>query len=152
MHLRPRPRGMEHRGYTRVSARRWIKDPIDEPVVPSRIKWMSFGEYRRAMRESEDHRAAVKDCPQRPGQLEDDFYEPEIFSVRRSDKSGYLQRQDTMDEPCKDGENQSKHGRYSRKYRSSPIQPIPAAIKVERDDQVWFIFRYGRKSKYNLKW
>ena len=131
---------MEHRGYTRVSARRWIKDPHQRIIVPPHIQWLSIGDYRRAMAESVDHRDAVKDCPQRPDQLVDDFYEPEIYTVRRSDTSTYLQRQDTMDEPCAYGETQAKRSRYSRdrKKMANQESTVTADIKVEVPDKDWF--------------
>ena len=112
--VRPRPRGYEHRGYTRVSSRRWIKATADTVVVPPHIQWLSFGDYRRAMAESVKHRDEVKDNPQRPDRLEGDFYEPEIFTVRRSNPERYLKRQDSMDEPTENGETRSKRIRYSK--------------------------------------
>ena len=100
MELRPRPPGREFRGHTRVSVRRWIKDPAERLIVPDHILNMSERSYMVAVRASERHRADIKDNPQRPPQLDSGFFEPEIFTFRRStNQKKYLVRHPDMMEP-----------------------------------------------------
>ena len=112
MALRPRAYGHEYRGYTRVAVRRWIKDPEQRVVVPSHLANMTPKAYAKALRDAEKHRAAVKDNPPRPEQLDSGFFEPEIYTVRRSkNKSGYLQRHPDMMEPTMNGQNRSNRSK-----------------------------------------
>ena len=99
MELRPRPPGREFRGYTRVSTRRWIKDPHDRVIVPDHIALLSSAGYAHLFKQSEKHRSAVKKNPNISAPLEKDFYEPEIDTVRRSKKRKYLQRHPDMAQP-----------------------------------------------------
>ena len=125
MALRPRP--MRRRGYTRVSVRKWIKDPEQRVIIPDHVRLMSDYRYGQARKESKDHRNAVKDNPNRPGTLDSGFYEPEIFTTRRPSESSkkYLTRHPDMTEPTPSGGRSS--GRRSRS--SSPSLPIQSAVE-----------------------
>ena len=117
MELRPRPFGREFPGYARVAVKKWIKDPGNRMVIPDHIAKLTSHQYQKAMKASEKHRAAVKDNPDRPEQLDSGFFEPEIFTIRRPNKSkAYLQRHPDMVEPTMNDENSPK-----RMKSSSPV-------------------------------
>ena len=126
MAIRPRPWGRRYKGYTRVAVRKWIKDPAGRVVIPDHILRMDYEEYKAATKASEAHRAAVKDDPPRPNQLDSGFFEPEIYTVRRSPKRKYLQRHPDMMEPTMNGQNRSNRSKR-------PLSPVSV---LSADDQV----------------
>ena len=107
-HLRPRPKGkpMEFKGYTRVAVRKWIKDPCGQFRVPDHLQFSTRSEYKKEKERSKIHSSAAEKNPSRPSWLEKDFYEPEIFTVRRTDDRPYLKRSTDMVEPTRCGEGQ----------------------------------------------
>ena len=135
MELRPRPFGRSHKGYVRIGVRRWIKDPEGDLVVPEHIARMERADYLAAMKASEIHRAAVRDNPSRPEQLDSGFFEPEIFTVRRSqNKSTYLQRHPDMMEPTMNNENRLNRSKRNLSPASSISADNAVAVKIEERD------------------
>ena len=118
---------MEFKGYTRVAVRKWIKDPSGRVRVPDHIRILTRSEYKVEKERSKSHSSAAEKNSSRPLWLDSDFYEPEIFTVRRTDNRPYLKRSIDMVEPTECGQGQPP----------SKLAPVLQAADYDTDKD-WF--------------